>query len=576
MTLISLSPRSVFSKIAVGAFVLGLFSPQTAVSQDHNMMDHSGHNMNMMMGDSLVWRMPPMIMSMPMSADMMDDLPIVKPFLPGFGMDASMFPEARPSEIVDMADGDTLRMDASLVRRTIQGKEYIMMAYGGMYPGPLIRADRGSKVVVEFTNNIEMPTTVHWHGLRLDNAFDGVPGVTQPPILTGETFTYELKFPDTGMYWYHPHIREDVQQDLGLFGNMLVDPTEKGYYGPVNKEVPLVLDDILIDANGLNPYGESAPTHALMGRFGNVMLVNGITNYNLQVKKGEVVRFYLTNVANTRTFNVVFGGAKIKIVAGDVSKYEREQFVQSVVIAPAERYIVDVYFDEARDYALTNSIQAVDHYRGVFVPEANPLGVITASSEMASPNLTSAFSELRINEDTVKDIDRFRPFLDKAPDHNLRLTVKVNDLPRWIVMMMEIDTLYVAPMEWNDTMPMMNWLSTGEQVNWILHDEDTGKESMDINWQWKIGDMVKIRIFNDPKSFHPMHHPFHVHGQRFLVTHMDGVPNTNMAWKDTAIVPVGSTMDILVDVTNPGTWMAHCHIAEHLHSGMMLSFTVTD
>ena len=303
----------------------------------------------------------------------MDDLPIVKPFLPGFGMDASMFPEARPSEIVDMADGDTLRMDASLVRRTIQGKEYIMMAYGGMYPGPLIRADRGSKVVVEFTNNIEMPTTVHWHGLRLDNAFDGVPGVTQPPILTGETFTYELKFPDTGMYWYHPHIREDVQQDLGLFGNMLVDPTEKGYYGPVNKEVPLVLDDILIDANGLNPYGESAPTHALMGRFGNVMFVNGITNYKLQVKKGEVVRFYLTNVANTRTFNVVFGGAKIKIVAGDVSKYEREQFVQSVVIAPAERYIVDVYFYEARDYALTNSIQAVDHYRGVFVPEANPL-----------------------------------------------------------------------------------------------------------------------------------------------------------------------------------------------------------
>ncbi|NQV73684.1 multicopper oxidase family protein [bacterium] len=576
MTLISLSPRSVISKIAVGAFVFSLFSPNTAVSQDHNMMDHSGHNMNMMMGDSLVWRMPPMIMSMPMSPGMMDDLPIVKPFLPGFGMDVSMFPEARPSEIVDMANGDTLRMDASLVRRTIQGKEYIMMAYGGMYPGPLIRADRGSKVVVEFTNNIEMPTTVHWHGLRLDNAFDGVPGVTQPPILTGETFTYELKFPDTGMYWYHPHVREDVQQDLGLFGNMLVDPTEKGYYGPVHKEVPLVLDDILIDANGLLPYGESAPTNALMGRFGNVMLVNGITDYNLQVNKGEVVRFYLTNVANTRTFNVVFGGAKIKIVAGDVSKYEREQFVQSVVIAPAERYIVDVYFDEAKDYALTNSIQSVDHYRGVFVPVSHPLGVISASSEAACPNLASAFSELRINEDVVKDIDRFRPYLDKAPNHNLRLTVKVNDLPRWIVMMMEIDTLYVAPMEWNDTMPMMNWLSTGEQVNWILRDEDTGKESMDINWQWKVGDMVKIRIFNYPKSFHPMHHPFHVHGQRFLVTHMDGVANTNMAWKDTAIVPVGSTMDILVDVTNLGTWMAHCHIAEHLHSGMMLSFTVTD
>jgi len=99
---------------------------------------------------------------------------------------------------------------------------------------------------------------------------------------------------------------------------------------------------------------------------------------------------------------------------------------------------------------------------------------------------------------------------------------------------------------------------------------------MDIHWQWKVGDVVKIRLFNDPKSFHPMHHPFHVHGQRYLVTHMDGVPNTNLVWKDTAIVPVGAIMDILVDVTNPGAWMAHCHIAEHLHSGMMLSFTVSE
>ena len=566
-------------------FLAGLFmvsavlmAGSTSVrAQNHDMMDHSGHNMGMSMGDSLVWQMPPMIMSMPMSADMMDDLPIVMPFLPGHGLDPAMYPEAKPSEIIDMADGDTLRMDASLVRRTLLGKDYVMMAYGGMYPGPLLRADRGAKVIVEFTNNIEMPTTVHWHGLRLDNAFDGVPGVTQPPVLTGETFTYELKFPDTGMYWYHPHMREDVQQDLGLYGNMLVDPVEEGFYGPVNREVPFIVDDILLDPNsGLTPYGESGPTHALMGRFGNVLLVNGTTDYKLAAKKGEVVRFYLTNVANTRTFNLVFGGAKIKIVASDVSKYEREQMVGSVVIAPAERYIVDVLFDKEGDFRITNTIQAVDHYRGVFVPEVQPLGMVKVSGESVQPNLASAFGDLRVNQDVIDDIDRFRPFLDKAPDHSVRLTVKVHDLPRWIVRMMEIDTLYVPPMEWNDAMPMMNWLSSSEQVDWIIRDEATGKESMDINWQWKIGDMVKIRIFNDPKSFHPMHHPFHVHGQRYLITHMDGVPTNNLVWKDTAIVPVGATMDILVDVTNPGTWMAHCHIAEHLHSGMMLSFTVSE
>ena len=544
----------------------------SAQEMDHSM--HMGHNIPMT--DSLTWRMVPMEgMTMPMMPGMMDDIPEVGAFLPGFGMNPAMLPEARPSEIIDMADGDTLRMDASLVRRTIAGKEYVMMAYGGMYPGPLIRSDRGSKVVVEFTNNLEMATTVHWHGLRLDNAFDGVPGVTQDPVLTGQTFTYELKFPDTGMYWYHPHMREDVQQDLGLYGNMLVDPTEEDYYAPVNREVPLILDDILVDANGILPYGEEAPTHALMGRFGNVMLVNGITDYNLDIQAGEVVRFYLTNVANTRTFNVVFGGARIKVIAGDVSKYEHEQFVESVVIAPAERYIVDVHFDEARSYDITNSIQGIDHFRGTFVPEVRTLGTVTAIGHTET-DLATAFSEARQNADTKADIDAFRRFFNKEPDHRLRLTIETNGLHPLTMRMMEVDTLYFPPIEWNEGMPMMNWLSTGEQARWILLDEDTGKKSMDIDWAWQVGDVVKIRIFNDPKSFHPMNHPFHVHGQRFVVTHIDGVENRNMAWKDTAIIPVGSTVDILVDVTNPGEWMAHCHIAEHLHAGMMLGFSVRE
>jgi len=144
------------------------------------------------------------------------------------------------------------------------------------------------------------------------------------------------------------------------------------------------------------------------------------------------------------------------------------------------------------------------------------------------------------------------------------------------VRMMEIDTLYVPPMEWNDAMPMMNWQSSGNEVTWILKDLDTGKENMDIHWSFHTGEVTKIRIFNDPKSFHPMHHPIHVHGQRYLVLSIDGVPNDNLVWKDTAIVPVGSTMDILVDMTNPGEWMMHCHIAEHLQAGMMLSFTVSE
>ena len=528
------------------------------------------------MGAKAGWRMVPMDPNMPMLPGIEMLVPTVGAFLPGMGMDPAMLPEARPSEMVPMGDGDTLDIAVSMVRRTLDGHEVVMYGYNGQYPGPLIQAPKDATVVVRVTNEIQMPTTIHWHGVRIDNRFDGVPGVTQAAIQKGESFTYEVNVPDAGMFWYHPHVREDVQQDLGLFGNLLVTSPDPDYYGPAHREEIFVVDDILMDPQGLLPWGEEAPTHALMGRFGNVMMVNGQTDYRLTAKKGEVVRFYLTDVANTRTFNLMFGGAKMKVVASDVGRFEREQWIHSVLIAPAERYVVDVRFEEPGVHAITNVVQAVNHFRGTFYPEVDTLALVTVTDEAATPDLGEAFATLRTNDEVVEDIERYRPLFDKAPDHELETTVRVAGLPIPIVLAMEMDTLYVPPMEFNDAMPMMNWLSTAEQVTWILRDRATGAENGDIDWKFKVGDVVKIRVFNNPKSFHPMNHPFHVHGQRFVVTSMDGVPNDNLVWKDTAIVPVGSTMDILVEMSNPGTWMAHCHIAEHLHSGMMFSFVVEE
>ncbi|MCA9738233.1 MAG: multicopper oxidase family protein [Gemmatimonadota bacterium] len=535
---------------------------------------HEHHQGMTMSGDPAAWRMPPMDPNMPMLPGLETALPPVAPFLLGTGLDPESFPEARPSEMIDVQAGDTVDMEVSIVRRTIAGQSYLMYGYDGQYPGPLLRAPQGTTVVVRLTNNIEMPTTVHWHGVRLDNRFDGVPGLTQPPVAPGETFLYEVKVTDAGIYWYHPHVLEYIQQDLGLYGNLLVDSPDPDYYGPAHRQEMLVLDDVLIDEQGLIPWGESTPTHALMGRFGTVMLVNGTTEYGLDVDRGEVVRFFLTNVANTRTFNVVFGGARVKIVASDVGRYEQEQWVESVVIAPAERYVVDVRFEESGPVAITNSIQAVNHFRGEFYPHVDTLGTVRVGAGAASPDLGQAFGTLRSHPDVIADIERFRAEFDREPDHELELTVRVQDLPNPIVQSMLMDTLYVPPVEWNDAMPMMNWLSTGAQVTWIMRDPATGLENMDIDWSFTVGDVVKIRIFNDPKSFHPMQHPFHIHGQRFLVVSRDGVPADNLVWKDTAVVPVGSTVDFLVDITNPGDWMMHCHISEHLEAGMMGTFHV--
>lgn len=117
-------------------------------------------------------------------------------------------------------------------------------------------------------------------------------------------------------------------------------------------------------------------------------------------------------------------------------------------------------------------------------------------------------------------------------------------------------------------MPMMNWATTAKEVRWILRDPATGLENDQIDWIFDLGDVVKVRIHNDRSAFHAMQHPIHIHGQRFLVLSQDGVPNDNLAWKDTVLLPVGSTTDILLELSNPGRWMVHCHIAEHLESGM--------
>ena len=444
-------------------------------------------------------------------------------FLPGMGVDAMKLPPAKPSQIIRLKSGDTLDLTAMLVRRTIKKHSFVMYGFNGQIPGPMLRVPQNATVTIRFHNRIDLSSTVHWHGVRLDNRFDGVPGMTQDSVAPGGDFTYTVHFPDAGVYWYHPHVREDIEQGMGLFGNMLVDAPDRDYYSPANREAALVLGDLLINADTLVAFGKEEPNFALMGRVGNVPLVNGDPRYSLQVKRGEVVRFYLTNVASSRTFNVSFGGAPIKVVASDVSRFEREEFVPSVVLAPAERYVVDVRFNKPGRFTIVNAIQAINHYAGEFSPQVDTLGAVTVSATAATPDYTSSFTTLRANAAVSRDIDKYRPYFDKAPDKTLSLTVATSALPLATVQFMNVDTAYFAPVEWVDGMPDMNWLSTSKQVRWILRDQATGKENMDIDWHAARGSVVKLRIFNDPKSFHPMQHPIHLHGQRMLVVTRDGV-----------------------------------------------------
>ena len=523
--------------------------------------------------DAPGWPIPPMPPNLTMLPAEMALRPSLSPYLPAPDLGASI-PEAKPRRLVRLADGDTLDLQAGLVRRTLGNRSVVMYGFNDQYPGPLVSVPQHATITVNFTNLIDRPSTIHWHGVRLDNRFDGVPHVTQELVPPGGRFRYTVHFRDAGIYWYHPHHREDIQQDLGLYGNLMVRSARPDYFSPAHREEVLMLDDLLIGDDGLIPYGAEGATHALMGRFGNVYLVNGEPRYELTVKRGEVVRFFLTNVSNTRTFNLSLDGLPVKVVASDVGNFEREAWAESAVIAPAERYVVHVRFDRPGDIPLVNRVQAIDHLFGRFFTVVDTLGVIHVSASVAEPAVSAAFDSLRTDTAVVADIARFRRHFDRPPDKELVLTVEGDRLPFFSKQLMMLDSAYFHPVEWAGTMPMMNWAATEREVAWALIDRAAGTRNMKIDWRFAVGDVVKIRLFNERRTLHAMQHPIHLHGQRFLVVAQNGVPNQHLVWKDTVLIPAGGTADILLELSNPGRWMLHCHIAEHIQAGMMMVFSV--
>jgi len=588
-----------------------------------------------------------------------------------FPTDTTGLVEAVGSRVIDLADGDDVELRIAPVTKRIGDENVRMLAYNGSIPGPTLRVREGSELVVNVANEADLEATVHWHGLRLDNRYDGT-HETQAPIPVGGTFTYRIEFPDPGVYWYHPHIREDYGQEMGLYGNILVIPADPDYWPPAHREVLLTLDDVLIEDGKIAPFGREETTYAAMGRFGNVMLIGGETALSLSADAGEVIRFYLTNTANTRVFNVAVPGARMKLVGADSGRYEREEFIESAILAPSERLVIDVLFEEAGQRTLEHR-----------TPERTySLATIDVSTEPAAPSLADQFDTLRHNPEWAAERERLASYFDAPPDKTLGLVAEMDmgtpDGPVVYSCPMHPEVVsetpdrcpkcgmkllataasgYVCPMhldvisdkpdhcpkcgmkllpaalvaqasvegthahhghgeheghghgdhgagdeqghhghgheaghhaqhgheehgdaggiEWEDDMVDVNRITTPANMHWSFVDRETGAVNHAIDWRFRVGDQIKLRLVNEMDSDHPMHHPFHIHGAgRFVVLARDGVAEENLVWKDTVLVRTGETVDILLDVTNPGTWMAHCHIAEHHESGMMFSFNV--
>lgn len=475
-------------------------------------------------------------------------------------------PGAAASATVELNDGDSYTLVMDEVRKTIAGTTHTMLAYNGSIPGPTIAVRQGATITIEFKNNTDAPTMLHSHGVRADNASDGSQ-TTQKEIAPGATYTYTLTFPDAGVYWYHPHVRDDRTQELGAYGAFLVKPAREEYWSPANKEEVLFLDDILIE-NGAIDADTKTDSRLLMGRYGGTMLTNGSEQYVLNAQKGAVVRLYLINAANARPFNFSIEGTRLKLIGGDNGAYEQDSWQDSVLLNPSERAIVDVYFGESGSFALKSTTPG----------KAYKLGTVEVSDVPVGVSYRQQFDQLMTHQEIVQSIDPFRPYFAAAPDKRIALTVDMMGMGSHMGHSMPGMAMGEVPqdgIEWEEgDMAMMNRMAAAGMVSWNMVDMDSGKKNMDIDWTFKKDQPVKIRIFNDPNSAHPMQHPIHFHGQRFLVVARDDVAQTNLVWKDTVLVRAGETVDIVLDPSNPGVWMAHCHILEHIEAGMMLTYTV--
>jgi FtsP/CotA-like multicopper oxidase with cupredoxin domain len=535
-------------------------------------------------------------------------------------------PAATPPEAVRLRHGDAFDLRVRPVRKKIGDAEVRMLSYNGSIPGPTLRVAQGSEVTVNVTNEGDLETTVHWHGLRLENRYDGVPEETQPPIPPGGTFSYRLRFPDVGLYWYHPHIRENFAQEMGLYAPIMVEPSDPSYWPAVDREMTLTLDDVLIENGKMAPFGRSGPTFTAMGRFGNVMLINGEIVFSGEVTLGEVVRLYLVNTANTRIFNFALrGGARMKLVGGDSGRYERETFVEEVLLSPSERAVVDVLFDTPGEARFEHRTPDRVYDLGSFSVSGTATGEAAGSFEALRTDPELASKREAIEDDFERAPDKVLSFVASmpllyggevqtssyaCPMHPDVTASEPSTCPKCGMKLVPSAALPASAaeshgghaheghahgehdhgdhsghahgdhgdgLEWEDLMPEINRASDPTNMIWKLIDRETGAENHRISWAFKVGDRVKIRLVNEMDSDHPMHHPFHVHGAgRFLVLSRDGRPEPNLVWKDTVLLRAGETVDILLYVTNPGLWMAHCHIAEHTESGMMFSFEVED
>ena len=396
--------------------------------------------------------------------------------------------------------------------------ETAVWAYNGIIPGPVIRIKLGDTLKLTLKNNLSQPTTIHWHGVRVPNAMDGVPGVTQPAIQPGDSFTYQFTPKDAGTFWFHPHVNAAEQIERGLHGVLIVeDPSEPAY----TQDLVMVLDDWLLTKGG-EIYSKFMTRHDLAhdGRWGNLLTVNGKYQPIFKVKAGERIRIRMVNVANGRVFLPLFEELSPSVIAVDGMLTKAPLPLKHFFMAPGNRVDLDITIPKTaagKTFSLQDS----------FTRNKINLAFIQVAAEGA-----------------------VEPPLFKSP--------QAKHFPQWAA---AID----APVKHEF---ILNARRGGEYgISWMINDHawPEGKP-----YELVADKFIRLRFNNKTSRLHPMH----LHGQFFKVIAVNGEKVEENFWRDTVLIGPRESVDIGLIPMDKGEWANHCHILEHAEAGMMSTIVV--
>jgi FtsP/CotA-like multicopper oxidase with cupredoxin domain len=425
------------------------------------------------------------------------------------------------------------RLHAVPARQSLAGAEHpdtAVWTYDARVPGPELRFRQGERLRIEVENGLDVGTTVHWHGIRLPNAMDGVPFLTQPPIApNGGRFVYEFDLPDAGTYWYHPHLGSPEQVGRGLYGALIVEERRPP---PVDRDVVWVLSDWRLDreARIVDDFGDRHDgSHA--GRIGNTVTVNGAVRETFDLRAGERLRLRLINASNARIYRLGFEGHEPWVIAFDGQPIEPHRLPR-VVLGPAQR--ADLVLD--CNAAPTSRHRVIDD----FYPErAYRLLDLVYSADAALRNAERPVAAPPDNPFPT-------PALARAQRHRIVFGGGM-----------------MGAMPSQREHKGMFWTVNGKPM---ADDRHRHAPLLEL----ARGRSYLMELVNETA----WHHPIHLHGHVFRVVSRNGQPTSRSESGDTVLVDPRSRVEIAFVADNPGDWMLHCHVLEHQATGMMATVRV--